>query len=66
MTNIAADLNNFPLPQTVLYDCDYAEELYKCLDDYSIYIQIKIGKEYPDMIKTIDSNIVQIRNCISS
>ena len=66
MINIAVDLNDFSLPQTVMYDCDYAEELYKCLDDYFIRIQTKIGEEYPDTIKAIDSNIAQIRKCISS
>ena len=45
---IAVNLNDFPLPQTVTYDCDYAGELYKYLDNYSTYIQEKIGKEYPD------------------
>lgn len=63
---IAVNLNDFPLPQTVTYDCDYAGELYKYLDNYSTYIQEKIGKEYPDTIKTIDSNIVQTKKCILS
>lgn len=66
MTNIAVDLNDFPLPRVVTYDYEYSEDLYKYLDKYATHIKSKVGEMYRDTVNTMDSNILQIKRCIAS